>query len=431
MNAHSPPLVTRLARVRLRPWQRVAVDGVAAVLATTAGKVPYLRYPDWLAVVVLVLAALPVAVRRFWPRAVLAVVVLGTAAAIAGTAVNAPAFLPLGACYAVSLIPLRFPRREALWLLCGTLAALGIGLAIYAAGPGLTASGDTGRFAAECGVYVTAAWLAGYAIQQQRSYTAKAHEQAAQEVREQLAEARRISSEERLEIARELHDVVAHTVSLIAVQAGVANYVVKTNPDEAARALASIETTSRGALREMRALLAMLRADGSADGLGRADGVGRADRAGHADRVGRDRAELVPVPGLADLDDLVARTAEAGLLVDLEVRGEPSAVSAGIDLAAYRVIQEAITNVIKHAATDTCRVSVGYEPDALSVEVTDHGSAKPGRISGLGHGLVGMRERVGMYGGEFQAGPLPGRGFRVTARLPLTEATTTVPRETP
>ncbi|MBS2532964.1 sensor histidine kinase [Catenulispora sp. NF23] len=417
MDAHSPPLVTRLARVRLRPWQRVAVDGVVAVLATTAGKVPYLRYPDWLAVVVLALAALPVVVRQFWPRAVLAVVVLSTAAAIAGTAVNAPAFLPLGACYAVSLIPLRYPRREALGLLCGTLAVLGIGLAVYAAGSGSGASGDTSRFAAECGVYVTAAWLAGYVVQQQRSYTAKAHEQAAQEVREQLAEARRISSEERLEIARELHDVVAHTVSLIAVQAGVANYVVKTNPDEAARALASIETTSRGALREMRALLAMLRADGSADGVGRADG------AGGAGGVGRDRAELVPVPGLADLDDLLARTAEAGLLVDLEVRGDPSAVSAGIDLAAYRVIQEAITNVIKHAATDTCRVTVGYERDALSVEVTDHGNAEPGRISGLGHGLVGMRERVGMYGGEFRAGPLPGRGFRVTARLPLTEAT--------
>jgi signal transduction histidine kinase len=250
-----------------------------------------------------------------------------------------------------------------------------------------------------------AAWLAGYAVQQQRSYTVKAQEQAAQEVREQLAEARRISSEERLQIARELHDVVAHTVSLIAVQAGVANYVVTTNPGEAARALASIETTSRGALREMRALLSMLRADGTADGI-----------------AVRQEAELVPVPGLADLDALVSRTAEAGLLVDLEVHGERSVLSAGIDLAAYRVVQEAITNVVKHAATDTCRVTIGYEEDALSVQVTDNGSAGVREISGLGHGIVGMRERVGMYGGEFHAAPLPGRGFQVTARLPLTEA---------
>ena len=405
MSAYSPPLVTRLTRLRLRPWQRVAVDCVVAMLATTAGKVPYLRYPGWLAVVVLALAALPVAARRFWPRAVLVIVAVSTSAAIAATAINAPVFLPLGACYAVSLIPLRFPRREAFWLLCGTLAALGAGLGVYAVGAGSTVAGDTGRFAAECGVYIVAAWLAGYAVQQQRSYTAKAREQAAQEVREQLAEARRISSEERLQIARELHDVVAHTVSLIAVQAGVANYVVKTNPDEAARALASIETTSRGALREMRALLSMLRADGDADGI-----------------VVRQEAELVPVPGLADLDALLSRTAEAGLLVDLEVHGERGVLSAGIDLAAYRVVQEAITNVVKHAATDRCRVTIGYEEDALTVQVTDDGGAVVREISGLGHGIVGMRERVGMYGGEFHAAPLPGRGFQVTARLPLTQA---------
>ncbi|MEY9934439.1 signal transduction histidine kinase [Catenulispora sp. GP43] len=181
--------------------------------------------------------------------------------------------------------------------------------------------------------------------------------------------------------------------------------------------MASIETTSRGALREMRALLSMLRADGTADGTanGITDGIPNNIAVRH-------EAELVPVPGLADLDALVARTAEAGLLVDLEVHGERSALSAGIDLAAYRVVQEAITNVVKHAATDSCRVRIGYEQDALSVQVTDDGNAGFSKISGLGHGIVGMRERVGMYGGEFHAAPLPGRGFQVTARLPLTEA---------
>ncbi|MEZ0110251.1 signal transduction histidine kinase [Catenulispora sp. EB89] len=405
MDAYSPPLVTRLARLRLRPWQWATVDGAVAVLTAVGGKVPYLRYPGWLAVVILLLASLPVAVRRLWPRTALAVVVVGSTLAIAGTAKNAPVYIPLAACYAASLIPLRFPRREALRLLLATVLAVGAGFAAYAAGPGNASGGDIGRLATESGVYVVAAWLAGYAFQQQRAYTAKAQEQAAQEVREQLAEARRIGSEERLQIARELHDVVAHTVSLIAVQAGVANYVVKSNPDEAARALASIETTSRGALREMRALLAMLRADESGDGIVRSE------------------PGLVPVPGLADLGELVARAAEAGLRVELELRGEQAEVSGGIDLAAYRVIQEAITNVVKHAATDACRVTVGYEEEALTVEVTDDGQAGAGgRISGLGHGIVGMRERITMYGGDFHAGPLPGRGFRVSARLPLTEA---------
>ncbi|WP_194921104.1 sensor histidine kinase [Catenulispora rubra] len=425
MDPYSPPLVTRIARLRLRPWQWATVDCVVAVLAAAPSKVPYLRYPGWLAVAILILASLPVALRRLWPRAVLAVVVVGSALAIAGTAVNAPVFIPLGACYAVSLIPLRFPRREALWLLLATVLAMGVGFGIYAAGPGNASAGDTGRSAAESGVYVVASWLAGYALQQQRSYTAKAQEQAAQEIREQLAEARRISSEERLQIARELHDVVAHTVSLIAVQAGVANYVVKSNPDEAARALGSIETTSRGALREMRALLAMLRADDDADQDADANAAETGNETGNEPRAGivRTAPGLVPVPGLDDLGELMARTADAGLRVALEIRGERTEVSAGIDLAAYRVIQEAITNVVKHAATDACRVTVGYEEEVLTVEVTDNGHAgADSRISGLGHGIVGMRERITMYGGDFHAGPLPGRGFRVSARFPLKEA---------
>jgi signal transduction histidine kinase len=228
-------------------------------------------------------------------------------------------------------------------------------------------------------------------------------------VREQLAEARRARSEERLQIARELHDVVAHTMSLIAVQAGVANYVASTRPDEAARALASIEETSRGALGEMRALLGMLRADESAATLGPA-------------------SSLVPTPGLADLDGLVKRTAEAGVRVNLDVCGERPPLPAGLELAAFRVIQEAITNVIRHAATDSCQVTVTYQRETLLLAVTDggtgHGAADHGAADhgAAGHGIAGMRERVQMYGGQLQAAPLPGRGFRVTARFPLAGA---------
>jgi signal transduction histidine kinase len=192
-------------------------------------------------------------------------------------------------------------------------------------------------------------------------------------------------------------------MSLIAVQAGVANYVINDNPREAARALSSIEQTSRGALHEMRALLGVLRTDSTAP-------------AGHD-------SDLVPEPGLADLDALIERAAHAGLRVDLDVRGQRSPLSAGLNLAAYRVIQEAITNVVKHAATDRCRVTIAYQEDALTLEVTDSGSGQYG--SGkqtTGHGIVGMRERVGMYGGQFHAAPLPGHGFQVTARFPLAES---------
>jgi signal transduction histidine kinase len=257
----------------------------------------------------------------------------------------------------------------------------------------------------ENGLLIAVAWMIGYSVRQQHAHTAALREQAERRAGEQLAEARRARSEERLQIARELHDVVAHTMSLIAVQAGVANYVVSARPEEAVRALSSIEETSRGALHEMRALLGVLRAEPNGTGPGQPD------------------AGLVPAPGLADLDNLVERTAEAGVQVDLDVRGQRHQLSAGLDLAAYRVIQEAITNVIKHAATDRCRVTVAYQQDALTLEITDSGAGWTGSgTPAAGHGVVGMRERAGMYGGEFLAAPLPGGGFRVTARFPLAGA---------
>lgn len=397
MDRHRPPL---LGRVRPRPAHWIAVDCVAAVLMAPPTKAGFLRCPLWLGLTVLALSVLPAALRRLWPHGVLAVLVPSAAVA---TALDSHGYLPLAVGYAIYLIPLRVPRREAVALLFATLVVLAAGLGVYAASPGMPGDfGDTARLAAQDLLYVSVAWLVGFAVRQQRSFTAAARERAEREVRERLAQARRISSEQRLQIARELHDVLAHTVSLIAVQAGVANYVVKTYPEEAARALASIEATSRGTLREMRALLAMLRADGTDDTDVRVD------------------AGLSPAPGLADLDGLVSRTAEAGLLVELEVSGDRPVLSAGIDLAAYRVVQEAVTNVLKHAGTDGCQVRVDYREDAFSVQVTDGGTGGTGGAPGLGHGLVGMRERVGMYGGRFDAGPLPGRGFRVTASFPLT-----------
>ena len=271
----------------------------------------------------------------------LALVVTGGAVAVAISSSPVP---PLAAAFVIYLIPLRFPRRDALWLLAGTLLVIAAGLAAFGFiphggyGPETGGIGKAAGLLLESWLLVAVAWLIGYSVRQQRGQAADRREQAERRAREQLAEARRAVSEERLQISRELHDVVAHTMSLITVQAGVAGYVIGTRPEEAARALSSIEETSRNALHEMRALLKVLR-DGE---TGAGDGTARGTR---------DTA-LVPAPGLADLNSLVERTGQAGVRVDLRVRGERPRLPAGLDLAAYRVIQEAVTNVIKHAATD-------------------------------------------------------------------------------
>jgi signal transduction histidine kinase len=420
MDALRPPLLKRL-----RPGHWVAIDcavtaAMALVYAAEFSDPPYLPgMPEW-ATAATVLAVLPAALRRRSPRAVLALVVTGGAVL---TALSTSVGLPLAVAFVMYLIPLRFPPREALRLLAGTLVVTAAGLAVFGIVPhGIFRNGGVakaGGLLLAGGLLIIVAWMIGYSVRQQRAYLADRQEQAERRAREQMAEARRASTEERLQIARELHDVVAHTMSLIAVQAGVANYVVAAQPEEAARALSSIEQISRGALREMRALLGVLRAEGAASGPGPAS-----DGNGGGSRPAQQGTALVPAPGLADLDGLVARTAEAGVRVDLDVRGERPPLPAGLDLAAYRVIQEAITNVIKHAATDSCRVAVAYQEDALTLEITDsgHGVGAGNGCPAAGHGLAGMRERVGMYGGEFRAAPRPGRGFRVTAWFPLDPA---------
>ncbi|MDX6395160.1 MAG: hypothetical protein QOJ73_6223 [Streptosporangiaceae bacterium] len=451
MDPLRPPLLKQL-----RPAHWAAIDYALTALMALASVVIFKGLadlpgiPHWAGAAIVAVAVLPAAFRRRWPRTALALVV---ASGAVGTALSTSPGPPLAVAFVMYLVPLLFPRRDALRLLAGALLVTAAGLVAFAVVPhGIYRAGGAGGAAGlllESGLLITAAWMIGYSVRQQRLYAAGLREQAERRAGEQLAEARRASSEERLQIARELHDVVAHTMSLIAVQAGVANYVVSAHPEEAVRALSSIEETSRGALHEMRALLGVLRAERNGTGPGQPD------------------AGLVPAPGLADLDRLIERTAEAGVRVDLAVRGERFQLPAGLDLAAYRVVQEAITNVIKHAATDKCTVTVAYQEDALTLEVTDSGSGANGRggedpaadggglpaggghqaaggghqAAGAGHaaagaggptaggghaaagaGIAGMRERVGMYGGEFQAEPLPGRGFRVTARFPLAGA---------
>jgi signal transduction histidine kinase len=246
---------------------------------------------------------------------------------------------------------------------------------------------------------LAAAWLLGRFVGVRRVYVGQLEERTAEleQAREELA--RRAVAEERLRLARELHDVVAHSMSVIAVQSGVGAHVADTRPEEAAKALAAIEATSRAALTELRRLLGVLRRDSEP------------------------LDDLTPVPGLADLEILLAEVAKAGLAVRVRVEGTQSQLPAGVDLSAYRIVQEALTNVVKHAGSARAQVVVGYRDQEVTVEVTDDGrgaisAGSDGRV-GSGHGLIGMRERVAAFGGDLEVGPRPGGGFRVAARLPL------------
>ncbi|MET9602179.1 sensor histidine kinase [Streptomyces sp. NPDC006459] len=205
---------------------------------------------------------------------------------------------------------------------------------------------------------------------------------------------------ERLRIARELHDMVAHSIGIIAIQAGVGSRVIRTQPAEAREALRAIEATSRETLSGLRRTLVSLR---------------QADRGATAS----EQSPLAPSPGLADVEQLAAATADAGVRVDVHRSGERRALPADIDLSAYRIVQEALTNVVRHAGTGRCRVAIDYGDEELSVEVVDDGRGAAGNGSTQGFGLVGMRERVGLLHGHLSAGPRPGGGFRVAARLPL------------
>jgi len=203
--------------------------------------------------------------------------------------------------------------------------------------------------------------------------------------------------EERTRIARELHDVIAHSVSLMVIQAGGARLVMDTEPDRAEESLLSVERAGRDALAEMRALLGAL-------------------------GDGRDPRALAPQPGLAEIDGLLAAARESGVDADLHVAGEPATVSPALDLCAYRIIQEALTNAIKHAAPARAAVRVSWQADALELEISDDGSGS-GAVNGAGggHGIAGMRERVALHGGSIDAGPRAGGGFAVRAQLPLAE----------
>jgi signal transduction histidine kinase len=241
-------------------------------------------------------------------------------------------------------------------------------------------------------LFVTIAWLAGFALRERSTQAEAAEVRAQQAERAREAAARVAVAEERVRIARELHDVVAHALSVMVLQVGAVRHRLPGELDEDRDALADVEQAGRRALAEMRRLLGAMRRD--------------------------DELELAPQPSLASLDALADQVGRAGLPVHMHVEGEPFALSAGIDLSAYRIIQEGLTNALKHARATRADVTVHYAPDAVELEVRDDGAGRA-TTDGLGHGLVGIRERVKIYGGEMSAESAPGRGFVLRTRLPV------------
>jgi signal transduction histidine kinase len=331
-----------------------------------------------------ILHVAPLAVRRRWP-----VLVLG-AMAVTGVAYVILGFPPVGLgpaiLAAVYTVAVYRPRSRSVPAVAGvTLAMVGV----------VVASGARLDTAVANIVVFGVAWALGDRNRQAQQRAAVEHDRAEGLERNREELARQAVVEERLRIARELHDVVAHALSVIAVQAGAGRMVGEDSPSTAREALASIESASRAALGEMRRLLMVLRSD-----------EGEVE-------------PLLPSPGLAELEGLVAATVRSGLPVEVRIEGDRVALSAGVDLAGYRIVQEALTNVRKHAHATRATVMICYDPHELGIEVLDDGvgPSANGRL-GAGHGLVGMRERAALYGGTVETGSGPHGGFRVTARIP-------------
>ncbi|WP_073947534.1 sensor histidine kinase [Streptomyces kebangsaanensis] len=275
-------------------------------------------------------------------------------------------------------------RRASIIAVAVSFAVQLLVIGLFAHGDNLTVNGVIALLA------MAASCMAGLLSRERREHAAALRSQ-------EVAEA---VTAERLRIARELHDMVAHSIGIIAIQAGVGSRVIQTQPAQAREALCAIEATSRETLSGLRRTLVSLR---------------QADRGATVS----EQSPLAPSPGLADVERLAAATAGAGVRVDVRCSGEQRPVPADIDLSAYRIVQEALTNVVRHARTGRCRVAIDYGDEELSVEVVDDGCGAAENGLAHGFGLVGMRERVGLLHGHLSAGPRPEGGFRVAARLPL------------
>jgi signal transduction histidine kinase len=291
-------------------------------------------------------------------------------------------FLPFQ--LAIALYTLAATPTPRLTRSAGLLAIIVITIALAATGH----YPDFGDSASRV-VFLIAGWLLGDSIGSRRAYVSEIEEKAARLERERETDARRVVAEEQARIARELHDVVAHALSVIVVQAGAAKEVFELDPQRVEKPISAIDTAARAALTDLRRVLGIL----------------------------HDSAEYEPQPGLARLDGLIEQVRATGLQVAFEIEGSLRPLSPTVDLSAYRIIQEALTNTIKHADAEHARVSVRYGAE-LELEIRDDGrGAADGDYAG--HGLTGMRQRVAMLGGSVEAQSPTTGGYRVTARIPL------------
>ncbi|MCX4695084.1 sensor histidine kinase [Streptomyces sp. NBC_01408] len=346
----------------------------------------------------LLAVSLLVGVVRRMPLLALAMALFGSTAVVVGTPSSVHAepaasyqgqFLSyLAVDLVLGFIVATCARRASILAVAVSFAVQLLAIGVFAHGDNLTVNGVIALLA------MAASCMTGLLSRERREHAVALRSQ-------EVAEA---VTAERLRIARELHDMVAHSIGIIAIQAGVGSRVIRTQPAEAREALRAIEATSRDTLSGLRRTLVSLR---------------QANRG----EAASEQSPLAPSPGLADVERLAAATADAGVRVDVHRSGEQRALPADIDLSAYRIVQEALTNVVRHARTGRCRVAIDYGAEELSVEVLDDGCGvvRKGSVTGSDHGfgIVGMRERVNLLRGHLSAGPRPDGGFRVAARLPL------------
>lgn len=366
----------------------LAILGAGSQLSEPTGTSVLLEDTDAVAVVLGLFATLPVYWRRRQPLP--ALVVSAAAVTTVGVLEYRTENLPVAAFFLVYAVGAYATQRDALI----GLAVAGVAiLTIYLSDtPDLNGEGTVLNL-----VLFAGGWLAGQVVRSRNDLAAARLAEAEERAQTELEVSARAVAEERLRLAQELHDVVAHSMSVIAVQAGMGAHVLDAQPDEARRALDAISDTSRSTLHEMRRLLGVLRDE---------DGT-----RSHS-----------PAPDLADLARLVDDVRAAGVPVELTVDGPVGDVPHAVQLSVYRMVQEGLTNVLKHAGPASATVSVRCSPEAVDVDISDdgRGAAVVGGDRG-GHGLVGMRERVAIWGGSLETGPRPGGGFHVTAHLPFGE----------
>jgi signal transduction histidine kinase len=343
--------------------------------------------PMWLDIVLAVLITGPLLARRRFPFG--APLGVGAGVVIASFADNS--LVPfdfiafLAGCSAVFLLAQRRDWRQAV---SGLAMAVGVDAIVVRNDP----RGQLGQFIF-VNLIFTVVWVVGFTLGRKFAEADEAKERATRAESEREARARAAVADERARIARELHDVVGHSVSVMTVQASGVRRLLRPEQEREREALLIVERTGREALAEMRRMVGVLRRPEEAPAL-------------------------APQPSLDHVDRLVEQTCEAGLPVELRVEGDATELPAGVDLTAYRLVQEGLTNALKHARATRAEVVVNYGDGQIEVTVSDDGTGL-GDGDGGGHGLVGMRERVSVYGGELDAGPRPGGGFRLRARLPL------------